>query len=63
MRETWESLPRLNKARYCHSSCTIGKILYVLGGRDDSGEATNTIEKLVNIDGPPRVGVLIWKLI
>ena len=34
IRDHWESLPSLNEARYDHSSCTLGKILYVLGGRD-----------------------------
>ena len=32
MRDIWESLPTLNLSRYLHSSCILGKTLYVLGG-------------------------------
>ena len=33
-RDKWEQLPALNVGRNNHSSCTIGKALYVIGGRD-----------------------------
>ena len=57
MRDTWERFPSLNMARSMHSSCTIGNMLYVIGGRDSGSQEINSIEKLVNIDGPINVDV------
>ena len=49
MRDRWESLPKMNVARYLHSSCTLENTLYVLGGRDDKRWTIKSIEKLTNI--------------
>ena len=58
LRDTWESLPNLNTGRREHSSCILGSTMYVLGGYDkyyrDDVQYLNSIEKLVNIDGPAQ---------
>ena len=44
----FESMPSLNVARYYHSSCALGKSLYIFCGRKEDHEPTNSIEKLTN---------------
>ena len=65
MRNTWENLPVLNSPRYNHSSCTIGKTLYVLGGfkgtRYIYSQITNSIEKLGNREGPAQSTSSRWQ--
>ena len=62
MRDRWEILPELNVARYNHSSCTLGKTLYVLGGLDHDNEYVDSIEKLTNIDEPELSKFSRWQL-
>ena len=54
-RDKLEDLPELNVGRMNHSSCTLRKTLYVIGGITadpaNPGEL-NSIEKLDNITGP-----------
>ena len=54
IRDIWESLPKLNKRRHGHSSCTLSNTLYVLGGNDSHVfyHVLDSIEKLANIDRP-----------
>ena len=63
MGDRWESLPGLNLARNGHSSCTLGKTLYVLGGKDDDDRNMNSIEKLANIVGQAPSAFSQWQLI
>ena len=55
IRNTWALLPFLNIVRANHSSCTLGKTLYVLGGFSHQFHITNTIEKLSNINEPALI--------
>ena len=50
--DTWENLPSLNLSRSGHSSCTLGKALYVLGGFDDNALMRFHFERLDNINEP-----------
>ena len=52
----------MNLERCNHSSCTIGKTLYVLGGYEDI-EVNYSIEKLTNIDEPVAIASSRWQLI
>ena len=60
LNDRWESLPDLNQARNFHSSCTLGKTLYVMGGNDNTRHLTNSIEKLENIDGSVTITTSQW---
>ena len=51
----------MNLERYAHSSCTIGKTLYVLSGLDEDDEVTGTIEKLTNIDEQVAITSSRWR--
>ena len=49
---TWdESAPKVNQARFNHSSCILGKNLYIFGGRDASFATLSSIEVLILPDG------------
>ena len=63
MLDTWESLPDLNIARYGHSSCILGMKMYVLGGKDNTRQITNSIEKLKNIAEPAPITISQWQRI
>ena len=66
IRDRWQSLPKLNKARCFHSSCVLGKTLYVLGGfydEDDYGDVTDSIEKLANITEQSTSTLSRWQQI
>ena len=63
MSDRWERLPSMNAARHRHSSCTLGKTMYVLGGADINNQITNSIEKLSNISGPLPSALSRWQLI
>ena len=62
-KDIWESLKSLSWPRLCHSSCTIGNTMYVLGGFNMFRRAINSIEKLPNIDELDEGVFSSWKLI
>ena len=39
-------LPSINEARYLHTSCIVGKSLFVIGGLSERGEPVNYMEAL-----------------
>ena len=61
--DRWDILSELNVARYSHSSCILGMMVYVLAGLDESDLKINSIEKLANIEGPVPSAMSPWQLI
>lgn len=45
------SMFKLNVARYCHTSCTVGHSIYIIGGLDSKFRATASVELLIFNDG------------
>mmetsp|Transcript_4149 Transcript_4149/g.5508 ORF Transcript_4149/g.5508 Transcript_4149/m.5508 type:complete len:97 (+) Transcript_4149:390-680(+) len=48
--QTFGELPEMNQVRYAHSSCCLGKFVYVFGGMNGS-KYLGSIEKLLVKDG------------
>lgn len=44
--DEWKEISELNQARVSASACSLSGSAYVFGGRDDSDDFLNTIEKL-----------------
>ena len=66
LQDKWESLPSLNTARFEHSSCILGKTLYVIGGLGGVGSLflpTKLFEKLDNIVVPTQCVFSRWQQI
>ena len=48
VKNRWEEMPELNKARFRASACSLGDNIYVVGGQNSWDGVLNSLEKLKN---------------
>ena len=44
--DSWHGAPKLNTARFGHSSCSVGRFIFVIGGEGSDGRLVTSVERI-----------------